>query len=513
MTTLTTDVHAPFILLVDDNPDDQDLAARALQGALPHAVLQGVQDADGLRAALQGGGFDLVVTDYYLGFTTGLEVLQSVKARFADIPVILFTLTGSEEIAVEAMKSGADDYVLKTPKRLPLLVNAVTRALARAGERREFREAESRYRDLFDRVPVGLFHVGVGGTLLNVNPTLARLLGESDPADVQGRNVGEFVPDQRETRALARALERGEHIDGAQLTLRRAGPGGAHVTVELNARPQFGPEGLVIGAQGSVQDVTARLNAERQLQEANATLERRVKERTSELEDLNRELEAFSYSVSHDLRAPLRHIEGFARLLEREAGALSERGQNHLARIAEASARMTSLIDGLLDFARVGRTQLQFSRVDLAQLVATVRSDLAPEEAGRTVEWEVGELPGVLGDALALRQVFENLLSNALKYTRPREVARINVSAQTHNGGVRVEVRDNGVGFDARFSDKLFGVFQRLHLPQDFEGTGVGLASVRRIVERHGGTVEAHGRLGEGATFAFTLPTRRDPRE
>jgi signal transduction histidine kinase len=239
----------------------------------------------------------------------------------------------------------------------------------------------------------------------------------------------------------------------------------------------------------------------------NADLEHRVAERTKELEESNRELEAFSYSVSHDLRAPLRHIDGFVELLTKHAGpSLDEKGRRHLATISGAAQKMGALIDDLLAFSRVGRTEMRKTTVDLGALAAEVVRELGVDAKGRRVDWKLGALPIVKGDPAMLRLVLTNLFSNALKYSGPRETARIEVEAQSQNGEIVVVVRDNGVGFDPTYVHKLFGVFQRLHGPAEFEGTGIGLANVRRIVGRHGGRTWAEGAIDQGATFYFSLP-------
>ena len=239
----------------------------------------------------------------------------------------------------------------------------------------------------------------------------------------------------------------------------------------------------------------------------NADLERRVIARTAEFEAANKELEAFSYSVSHDLRAPLRHIDGFVELLTKHAGStLDEKGRRHLATIASAARKMGALIDDLLAFSRMGRAEMRKASVNLAALAEEVVQDLKGDAKGRSVEWKLGRLPTVHGDPAMLRLVFQNLLSNAMKYSGPTESARIEVDAEPQNGEIIVSVRDNGVGFDPTYAHKLLGVFQRLHGPTEFEGTGIGLANVRRIVSRHGGRTWAEGAIGQGATFYFSLP-------
>ena len=252
---------------------------------------------------------------------------------------------------------------------------------------------------------------------------------------------------------------------------------------------------------------TALSASEARLRQLNADLERRVHVRTAELEAANKELEAFSYSVSHDLRAPLRHIDGFADLLRRHAvAALDEKGQRYLAMISDSAKSMGVLIDDLLSFSRMGRSEMQHASVNLDELVAEVRAALGSEMAGRDIEWSVSALPEVVGDRAMLRQALVNLLSNAIKYTRGRAPARITVAATEGEQETVLLVRDNGAGFDMTYQHKLFGVFQRLHSAEDFEGTGIGLANVRRIVQRHGGRVWAEATLGEGATFFIALP-------
>jgi light-regulated signal transduction histidine kinase (bacteriophytochrome) len=227
----------------------------------------------------------------------------------------------------------------------------------------------------------------------------------------------------------------------------------------------------------------------------------------TELQRSNRELEAFSYSVSHDLRAPLRHIVGYAELLKEAArGKLDPRDLKHADTIIESSEYAGKLVDNLLAYSRMGRAAMDRVAVDMGKLVAEVRKDVAAEYAGRRVRWEVGPLPVVRGDPLMLRLAVRNLLANAVKYTKGRDEAVVEVGCATDAGAHTFTVRDNGVGFDMKYRDKLFGVFQRLHRWEDYEGTGIGLANVRRIVERHGGRAWAEGAVNRGATFYFTLP-------
>lgn len=244
------------------------------------------------------------------------------------------------------------------------------------------------------------------------------------------------------------------------------------------------------------------------LHERRRKLESVVATRTTELRAMNEELEAFAYSVSHDLRAPLRHIEGYLELVERGIGAaLNPQVRHYMDAVADSSRRMGMLIDDLLSFSRMGRREMSQALVDLNDLVRQVVEELSGEASGRAIEWHIADLPPVTGDRAMLRIVLVNLLSNAVKFTRQRDTAEIAVGALKDTGGETVIfVRDNGAGFDQAYAGKLFMVFQRLHLKEEFDGTGIGLANVRRIVARHGGRCWAEGKLGEGATFYFSLP-------
>lgn len=261
-------------------------------------------------------------------------------------------------------------------------------------------------------------------------------------------------------------------------------------------------QGQPIRMMGVVTDITARKQEEEAVLNSRDLLE----QRTAQLEAANKDLEAFTYSVSHDLRAPLRHMDGFSKILQEEFQAqLAPEAQRYLERIRNGTQQMGHLVDDLLNLARVGRRELTLQVSGLNSIVEEVLSDLKPETAERQIEWKVGKLPFVECDPALIKQVFINLLSNAIKFTRTRDRALIEVGDVKQDGGPAVFVRDNGVGFNMKYADKLFGVFQRLHRAEDFEGTGVGLATVQRIIHKHSGHVWAEAELDKGATFYFSL--------
>lgn len=300
------------------------------------------------------------------------------------------------------------------------------------------------------------------------------------------------------------ALERGEAWD-FQCRVRRADGEVRWIWARGSTLPDV--DGTPTHMLGLVQDITETQQAQQELHDLNAHLEARVQERTRALEAANEELVAFTYSISHDLRTPVRHVSSFVQLLRRSLGeGLNAQAARYLNVVEEAAGRMNTLIDGILQVSRTSRLTLNPGPVDLEALLIDLRREMQPDLRGREVSWEVEPLPVVRGDGETLRQALRILIDNALKFTRMREVAHIRIWAEERPGEWAVFVQDNGVGFNPQYAGRLFGIFQRLHRQEEFEGAGVGLANLRRIVTRHGGQVTAAGQPGAGATFGFTLP-------
>ena len=374
----------------------------------------------------------------------------------------------------------------------------------------DLRAGERKFRETVEALDEGYYSVTVEGVLLDHNPAFCTVLGISADTDLRGRNLPDFwaQPADRDV-YVAELLARGhvrnffaeaKKADGTRL----AALLGAHLVID----EQSGERHI----DGTVVDFTDRKAAEDEVERLNAELEQRVADRTAELNGANEELEAFAYSVSHDLRAPLRHVSGFSSLLaERSGGQLDEKSRHYVEVISASVRQMGVLIDDLLQFSRTGRAGLSIESVDMQEVLAEALEPLRREAGDRDVEWTIGELPPVVADRALLRQVWANLVGNAVKYTRDRSPAQIEIGGAGANGELVYFVRDNGVGFDMQYAHKLFGVFQRLHSDAEFEGTGIGLANVKRIVTRLGGAVWAEGAPGHGATFSFSLPDRKEP--
>jgi two-component system sensor histidine kinase/response regulator len=419
-----------------------------------------------LAAALQSKPA-IVITDVVMPEMDGYTLCKEIKSLPAlkDVPVVLLTsLSGPQDI-VRGLECGADSFIRK-PYDDKYLVTQVEYILTNV----ELRKTQ--------RLQVGVqLHFG----------------GQSHFITAEKQQILDLLISTYEG-----AVQINEELETKRRELQQA-----KETLEVRVAERTA---ALDQANNQLQiELIERKRAEEQIKKLNEVLERRVIERTGQLVAANDELEAFSYSISHDLRAPLRHINGFAHLMEEHSSQWDPDAQLHLQRIQESTQKMGRMIDDLLNLARLDRHNMALQMTSLNSLVETVLHDLESETADRKIDWRVGSLPSVNCDPGLIQQVFVNLLSNAVKYTRRRERAVIEIDQSTVEGERLFFVRDNGAGFDSKNSRTLFGAFQRLHTEQEFEGTGVGLATVQRIVRKHGGRIWAEAETDNGATFFFSL--------
>jgi PAS domain S-box-containing protein len=367
-------------------------------------------------------------------------------------------------------------------------------------------EERSLLRCLIDSVSDLIFIKDRNGVYQGCNKASEVFIGMSESEQI-GKSDFDFF--DREKAEEIQQVDRQVLEDGTPLRIEEwvTGRDGRRLLMDTIKAPYYAADGEILGLVGIGSDITERKQSEEEIHRLNQELEQRVIQRTAQLENSNKELEAFAYSVSHDLRAPLRHIDAFVDLLERGSGPeLDGRARHCLESIAAASCKMGNLIDDLLAFSRTVRQAMALRVVDLEVVVRDVVAEIERHACGRRIEWRIGDLPAVHGDASLLRIVVMNLISNAVKFTRTTERAIIEIGREDRETELGIYVRDNGVGFDQAYVGKIFDVFQRLHRADEFEGTGVGLALVQRIVCRHGGRVSAKGAPGRGAVFTFVLP-------
>ncbi len=452
--------NAVSILVVEDSPTQAERLMHILerQG-------YGVSSARNGREALESlkrRRVDVVISDVMMPEMDGFELCRALRSDeyLRSIPVILATSLSDPQDVLRGLEAGADNFIVK-PYDESLLLARLRHLLANDWVK------ESEKLDAGSSIFLGGRKYSITSNRLQI---LNLLLSTYEAAMQKNR---ELIEAQKELRAFNQRLEK---------TVEER-------TAKLRA------------------EIIERHRAEEEIRKLNSALEHRVAERTGQLETANRELESFSYSVSHDLRAPLRHIDGFVKMLiKREGGKLDETSERYLKTISDATVKMGRLIDDLLMLSRTSRKELQTEQVNFDRLLEDVEHEIAPLRVGRQIELKKRRLPQVEADPDLLRIVLVNLLSNSIKYTAPRDVASIEIGVTEEQKDETVFfVRDNGVGFDMRYAHKLFGVFQRLHGDHEFEGTGIGLATVQRIIHRHGGRVWAEGEPDRGATFYFTL--------
>jgi PAS domain S-box-containing protein len=374
------------------------------------------------------------------------------------------------------------------------------------------RESRQMLEMVLDTIPVRVFWKDLDSRYVGCNRSFAQDAGFSTPADLLGRN--DYQMGWMEQAALYRSDDQLVMGTGrAKLNYEepQSTPSRGRIWLRTSKIPLRDIEGNIRGVLGTYEDITEIKRADEEIRTLNAELEQRVAQRTAQLEAANKELEAFGFSVSHDLRAPLRAIDGFTRILEEDYGkSMDEEGRRLCTVVRENTRHMNELIDDLLALSRLTRSEMEFLSNDMETMAGSVFQEMTTPETRARIDFTVHPLPRVLGDPILLRQAWTNLISNAIKFSAKRERAKIEIDCRSLPDEDVFSICDNGAGFDMQYVDRLFGVFQRLHSASEFEGTGVGLAIVQRVIRRHGGRVWGEGAVDQGATFHFALPKDRE---
>jgi signal transduction histidine kinase len=473
------------VLVLDDNPHDRQLTLRELRKEFPDVEAGEPLDDVEFRDALVNAAFDIVVTDFNLKWSNGVDIVRAVKEARPHCPVIMFTATGTQEVAVEAMKAGLDDYVIKSPKHYMRLAVAVRSCLDRAEIRLRALRSETRLHTLLERLNVGVLRMTEGGDVVDANRACKALLERIGGENEESRNAL-LATIRQELPQLIRPHDAAER----EVALKAVDGESVCVYLSLLRVRVNGHDAIDV----LVEDVTKM---------------RRSTERNEELEQANRALEAFAYTVTHDLRAPLRNLQGYVRALVEDCSpGLGEECRGYIRSIEQIAVKMDTLIADVLEFSRIARTGLPTSRLGLRpavdEAVALLKSTIEAKAA--KLELAVEPEVSVMAHQQTLVQVLTNLLANALKFVAEGTPPQVRIRAERRNSNrMRLWVEDNGIGIDPAQHARIFEVFQRLHGEEKYPGTGIGLALVKKGVERMGGQVGVESMPGLGSSFWIEL--------
>jgi len=496
----------PLALVVEDNADMSSFIREVL--GTHFRLVYAFDGKEGLEKAVLYRP-DLIVTDVMMPGMSGDQMVQEIRTRkdMTEIPIIVLTAKSDEALRVRLLSQKVQDYLPKPFSADVLLARAIGLTADWQRKAKALLESEKRFQATFEQAAVGIAHLALDGRWQQINHRLCAILGYS-AKELQQHGFRDVAhPDDVDLDHAPFESLLANEISTFTLDKRYLRKGGGMVwiaqTVSLVRNDDGSPAYFIV----VLEDIQRRKDAEAEVRALNADLERKVAARTQALQIANQELESFAYAVSHDLRAPLRAMLGFGQaILEDCGGDLRPEGRAYLDEILKASTQMGELINGLLTLSRCTRSELRHDLVDLTILAAEIIDELSKTEPGRHVETQI--TPGLFawGDRRMIESVFRNLLGNAWKYTGKTENPAIRVYGENDGGQIFFCIADNGAGFDVKFADKLFKPFSRLHRQDEFPGIGVGLATVRRIIQRHGGEIRAFGEPGQGATFRFSLP-------
>ncbi len=438
-----------------------------------------------------------------LSFLMVSKVQKLVSNPILNLAKITEAISKNQNYSVQIKHQGKDEVGILYEQFNNMLAQILRRDNERDEAERQLKDSEAHFRYLFEQNPAILLIYEMDSfKLLAVNDAFINHYGYSKEETLHLKFTDLYPDGEKQPLTdLIHNLVGLAYVGEWHHILKN----GTVINVEVHSHGML-YEGLAARI-AVVSDITERKNVEDEIRNLNANLERKVEERTALLEAANKELESFSYSVSHDLRAPLRHINGYLDLLmRRNAEQLDEKGRHYIQSVFDASCHMGNLIDDLLNFSRSSRAELKPDNLDMNRIIKEALIQMEDVSKKRKIEWKIENMPSIYADHAMIRQVWVNLLSNAIKYTKNREVAIIEIGYMEEDDEIVFFIRDNGAGFDMQYSKKLFGVFQRLHSNEEFEGTGIGLANVRQIIQRHKGRTWAEGEIDKGATFYFTLP-------